>query len=87
MLYYVGIACRSMSDLEERGYLDDSRDNNDPYLEGEPPECCSALPRVMPVASPATACRHADIMRSVNKVQYEELSEEQIAAARKRRAR
>ena len=28
----------------------------------------------------------ADVMKNVNKVQYEELSQEQIAAARKRRS-
>ncbi len=27
-------ACSSVSDLEDRGYLDESRDNADPYLEG-----------------------------------------------------
>ena len=27
-------ACSSMSDLEDRGYLDESRGNVDPYLEG-----------------------------------------------------
>lgn len=51
----------SVSDLEDRGYLDESRGNADPYLE--------------------------DVMKNVNKVEYGELSEEQIAAARKRRAR
>jgi hypothetical protein len=80
-----------MSDLEDRGYLDESRGNTDPYLEGKSCVCRRALrittklllDHAIPQCDPAV-----DIMKNVNKTdEYGELTEKQIQDARKRRAR
>lgn len=49
--------CSSPSDLEMRGYLDDSRDNKDPFLEGEhlPALPHTAIPAACHVCNPCIA--------------------------------